>query len=162
MNTSPKIALATAKLLINGQFVESETQQWQDIVNPATQDVVGRVPMATAQEVDAAIAAAQAAFATWRETSIQSRMRIMLKLQDLIRAKMKEIAQVLTAEQGKTLADAEGDIQRGLEVVEHACSVGTLQMGEYAEGVARGVDTYTLQQPLGVCVQGLPHLTSLP
>ena len=151
MNTSPKIVLATAKLLINGQFVESETQQWQDIVNPATQDVVGRVPMATAQEVDAAIAAAQAAFVTWRETSIQSRMRIMLKLQDLIRANMKEIAQVLTAEQGKTLADAEGDIQRGLEVVEHACSVGTLQMGEYAEGVARGVDTYTLQQPLGVC-----------
>ncbi|WP_249935665.1 aldehyde dehydrogenase family protein, partial [Klebsiella pneumoniae] len=75
----------------------------------------------------------------------------MLKLQDLIRANMKEIAQVLTAEQGKTLADAEGDIQRGLEVVEHACSVGTLQMGEYVEGVARGVDTYTLQQPLGVC-----------
>lgn len=78
-------------------------------------------------------------------------MRIMLKLQDLIRANTKEIAQVLTAEQGKTLADAEGDIQRGLEVVEHACSVGTLQMGEYVEGVARGVDTYTLQQPLGVC-----------
>lgn len=78
-------------------------------------------------------------------------MRIMLKLQDLIRANMKDIAQVLTAEQGKTLADAEGDIQRGLEVVEHACSVGTLQMGEYVEGVARGVDTYTLQQPLGVC-----------
>ncbi len=151
MNTMSNIQSTTAKLLINGKFIESETQQWQDIINPATQDVIGRVPFATAQEVDAAIAAAQAAFATWRETPIQARMRIMLKLQDLIRAKMKDIARVLTAEQGKTLADAEGDIQRGLEVVEHACSVGTLQMGEYAEGVARGVDTYTLQQPLGVC-----------
>ncbi|MFH7767579.1 CoA-acylating methylmalonate-semialdehyde dehydrogenase [Acinetobacter sp. BSP-28] len=141
----------TAKLLINGEFVESKTSHWQDIVNPATQEVLGQVPFATPEEVNAAIAAAQNAFASWRQTPIQARMRIMLKLQDLIRSNLKSIAQVLTAEQGKTLADAEGDIQRGLEVVEHACSVGTLQMGEYIEGVARGVDTYTLQQPLGVC-----------
>lgn len=151
MNTMSNIQSTTAKLLINGQFVESKTQDWQDIVNPATQEVMGRVPMATLDEVDTAIAAAQEAFKTWRLTPIQARMRIMLKLQDLIRDNMKEIAKVLTAEQGKTLADAEGDIQRGLEVVEHACSIGTLQMGEYIEGVARGVDTYTLQQPLGVC-----------
>ena len=141
----------TAKLLINGEFVESKTSHWQNIVNPATQEVLGQVPFATTEEVNAAIAAAQNAFASWRQTPIQARMRIMLKLQDLIRTNLKSIAQVLTAEQGKTLADAEGDIQRGLEVVEHACSVGSLQMGEYIEGVARGVDTYTLQQPLGVC-----------
>ena len=143
--------LTTAKLLINGEFVESQTSNWQDIVNPATQEVIGQVPFATREEVNAAIAAAQNAFTSWRQTPIQTRMRIMLKLQDLIRSNAKSIAQVLTAEQGKTLADAEGDIQRGLEVVEHACSIGTLQMGEYIEGVARGVDTYTLQQPLGVC-----------
>ena len=141
----------TAKLLINGEFVESKTSHWQDIINPATQEVLGQVPFATAEEVNAAIAAAQNAFASWRQTPIQARMRIMLKLQDLIRTNLKSIAQVLTAAQGKTLADAEGDIQRGLEVVEHACSIGSLQMGEYVEGVARGVDTYTLQQPLGVC-----------
>lgn len=141
----------TAKLLINGEFVESKTSHWQDIINPATQEVLGQVPFATVEEVNAAIAAAQNAFASWRHTPIQARMRIMLKLQDLIRTNLKSIAQVLTAEQGKTLADAEGDIQRGLEVVEHACSIGSLQMGEYVEGVARGVDTYTLQQPLGVC-----------
>ena len=141
----------TAKLLINGEFVESKTSHWQDIVNPATQEVLGQVPFATPEEVNAAIAAAQNALTSWRQTPIQARMRIMLKLQDLIRSNLKSIAQVLTAEQGKTLADAEGDIQRGLEVVEHACSIGTLQMGEYIEGVARGVDTYTLQQPLGVC-----------
>ena len=141
----------TAKLLINGEFVESKSTHWQDIVNPATQEVLGQVPFATLEEVNAAIAAAKNALASWRQTPIQARMRIMLKLQDLIRSNLKSIAQVLTAEQGKTLADAEGDIQRGLEVVEHACSIGTLQMGEYVEGVARGVDTYTLQQPLGVC-----------
>ncbi|WP_285646240.1 aldehyde dehydrogenase family protein, partial [Burkholderia plantarii] len=78
-------------------------------------------------------------------------MRIMLKYQELIRANQTRIAAVLTAEQGKTLPDAEGDIFRGLEVVEHACSIGTLQLGEFAENVAGSVDTYTLRQPLGVC-----------
>ncbi|WP_407641889.1 CoA-acylating methylmalonate-semialdehyde dehydrogenase [Acinetobacter pullicarnis] len=143
--------LTSVKLLINGEFVDSKTTEWQDIVNPATQEVLGKVPFATTEEINAAIASAQNAFASWSQTPIQARMRIMLKLQELIRIHAKEIAKVLTAEQGKTLADAEGDIQRGLEVVEHACSIGTLQMGEYVEGVARGVDSYTLQQPLGVC-----------
>ncbi|HCS42661.1 MAG TPA: malonate-semialdehyde dehydrogenase, partial [Pseudomonas sp.] len=80
-----------------------------------------------------------------------ARMRIMLKLQALIREHSKRIAVVLSNEQGKTIADAEGDIFRGLEVVEHACSIGSLQMGEFAENVAGGVDTYTLRQPIGVC-----------
>lgn len=151
MNAIQKIELKKAQLLMNGEFIESKTTHWQEIINPATQDVIGHVPFATVDEVNAAIASAQTAFESWHQTPIQARMRIMLKLQDLIRANAKEIAKVLTAEQGKTLADAEGDIQRGLEVVEHACSIGTLQMGEYIEGVARGVDTYTLQQPLGVC-----------
>ena len=140
-----------AKLLIDGQWVESRTSEWRDIVNPATQAVLARVPFATAEEVDAAVAAAQRAFLTWRHTPIGARMRIMLKLQALIREHSKRIAQVLSAEQGKTLADAEGDIFRGLEVVEHAASIGTLQMGEFAENVAGGVDTYTLRQPIGVC-----------
>ncbi|OJB11976.1 methylmalonate-semialdehyde dehydrogenase (acylating) [Burkholderia ubonensis] len=145
------VALPTAKLLIDGQFVESRTREWGDIVNPATQETIGRVPYATVDEVDAAIASAQRAFQTWKTTPIGARMRIMLKFQDLVRANQQRIAKTLTAEQGKTLPDAEGDIFRGLEVVEHACSIGTLQLGEFAENVAGGVDTYTLRQPLGVC-----------
>ncbi|MEI5997510.1 CoA-acylating methylmalonate-semialdehyde dehydrogenase [Paraburkholderia bengalensis] len=141
----------TVKLLINGEFVESAATEWRDIVNPATQDVLARVPFATKQEVDAAIRAAHAAFATWKNTPIGARMRIMLKYQALIREHMPRIAKTLTAEQGKTLPDAEGDIFRGLEVVEHACSIGTLQQGEFAENVAGSVDTYTLRQPIGVC-----------
>jgi malonate-semialdehyde dehydrogenase (acetylating)/methylmalonate-semialdehyde dehydrogenase len=144
-------AVQSAHLLINGQWLESTSSEWRDIVNPATQQVLARVPFATAAEVDAAVAAAQAAFQTWRQTPLGARMRIMLKLQALIREHSSRIAQTLSAEQGKTLADAEGDIFRGLEVVEHACSIGTLQMGEFAENVASGVDTYTLRQPLGVC-----------
>ncbi len=148
---TPTTHVQQAKLLIDGQWVESTTQEWRDVVNPATQQVLARVPFATAAEVDAAIAAAQRAFKTWRDTPIGARMRIMLKLQALIREHSKRIAATLSAEQGKTLADAEGDIFRGLEVVEHAASIGTLQMGEFAENVAGGVDTYTLRQPIGVC-----------
>lgn len=144
-------ALHTVKLLIDGEWVQSQSTEWHDIVNPATQQVLAKVPFATASEVDAAIAAAQRAFQTWKLTPIGARMRIMLKLQALIREHSKRIAAVLSAEQGKTIADAEGDIFRGLEVVEHACSIGTLQMGEFAENVAGGVDTYTLRQPIGVC-----------
>ncbi|WP_323168095.1 CoA-acylating methylmalonate-semialdehyde dehydrogenase [Pseudomonas atacamensis] len=143
--------LQKVKLLIDGEWVESQTTEWHDIVNPATQQVLAKVPFATAAEVDAAVSAAQRAFQTWRLTPIGARMRIMLKLQALIREHSKRIAVVLSAEQGKTIADAEGDIFRGLEVVEHACSIGTLQMGEFAENVAGGVDTYTLRQPIGVC-----------
>ncbi|WP_374336413.1 CoA-acylating methylmalonate-semialdehyde dehydrogenase [Leeia sp.] len=138
-------------LLINGEWVQSQTTQWRDVVNPATQQVLAQVPMATVEEVDAAIAAARQAFASWKRTPIGTRARIFLRLQQLIREHMKTLAAVLTAEQGKTLADAEGDIFRGLEVVEHAANIGTLQMGEFAENVAGGVDTYTLMQPLGVC-----------
>ena len=143
--------IPTVKLLINGEFVESKTDQWRDVVNPATQEVLARVPFATQDEINAAVANAKEAFKTWRKTPIGARARIFLKYQQLIRENMKELAAILTAEQGKTLADAEGDVFRGLEVVEHASAVGNLQLGELANNVAGGVDTYTLLQPLGVC-----------
>ncbi len=151
MNVSVTPGIQTVKLLINGEWVESQASEWRDIVNPATQQVLAKVPFATQTEVDAAVAAAQKAFVSWRNTAVGARMRIMLKFQALIREHSKRIAQTLSAEQGKTLADAEGDIFRGLEVVEHACSIGSLQMGEFVENVAGGVDTYTLRQPIGVC-----------
>jgi malonate-semialdehyde dehydrogenase (acetylating)/methylmalonate-semialdehyde dehydrogenase len=145
------IHVATVKLLIDGEFVESATTQWRDVVNPATQVVLARVPFATPAEVEAAVDAARRAFVTWRKTPIGARARIFLKYQQLIREHMAELAATLTAEQGKTLPDAEGDVFRGLEVVEHAAAIGNLQLGELANNVAGGVDTYTLLQPLGVC-----------
>jgi malonate-semialdehyde dehydrogenase (acetylating)/methylmalonate-semialdehyde dehydrogenase len=154
MAANPQAVATTAptvKLLINGQFVESKASAWRDVVNPATQQVLARVPMCGADEVDLAVKSAAAAFLTWRNVPIGPRARIMLKLQELIRRDMKKLAASITAEQGKTLPDAEGDVFRGLEVVEHACSVGTLSLGEFAESVAGGVDTYYIRQPLGVC-----------
>ena len=141
----------TVRLLINGEWVDSRSAERRPVINPATQDVLALVPFATADEVDAAVAAAKQAFKTWKHTPLAARMRVMLRFQALLREHLPRIAAVLTDEQGKTLADAEGDIIRGLEVVEHACSVGTLHMGEFAENVAGGVDTYTLRQPIGVC-----------
>ncbi|WP_109126676.1 CoA-acylating methylmalonate-semialdehyde dehydrogenase [Dyella sp. C11] len=143
--------VATVKLLIDGEFVASKTNEWRDVVNPATQAVLARVPFATTNEVNAAVAAAKEAFKSWRKTPIGTRARIFLKYQQLIREHMGELAALLTAEQGKTLPDAEGDVFRGLEVVEHAAAIGNLQLGELANNVATGVDTYTLLQPLGVC-----------
>ncbi|MDC7699917.1 CoA-acylating methylmalonate-semialdehyde dehydrogenase [Vogesella indigofera] len=143
--------LPTVKLLINGEFIESTTSEWRDVINPATQQVLARVPMATTAEVAAAVAAGKTAFKSWKKTPIGTRARIFLKLQQLIREHMKELAAILTAEQGKTLADAEGDVFRGLEVVEHAANIGSLQLGDYAENVAGGVDTYSVMQPLGIC-----------
>lgn len=143
--------IPSIKLLINGQWIESKTTEWRDVINPATQQVLARVPFATAEEIEAAVQSAHAAFASWRKTPIGTRARIFLKYQQLIRDNMAELAATLTAEQGKTLADAEGDVFRGLEVVEHAAAIGNLQLGELANNVAAGVDTYTLLQPLGVC-----------
>jgi malonate-semialdehyde dehydrogenase (acetylating) / methylmalonate-semialdehyde dehydrogenase len=154
MNTKPA-ALAdqapTVKMLLDGKLIESRTSEWHNVVNPATQQVLAQVPFATDAEINAAIASAKEAYKTWKNTPIAARARIMLKLQALIREHTSRIAQTLSAEQGKTLADAEGDVFRGLEVVEHACSIGTLQLGEFAENVAGGVDTYTFRQPIGVC-----------
>ena len=150
-STTQAVKAPTVKLLIGGKFVESKTTQWRDVVNPATQEVLARVPFATPEEINAAVASAKEAFKTWKKTPIGARSRIFLKLQQLIRENMGELAALLTAEQGKTLPDAEGDVFRGLEVVEHAAGIGNLQLGELANNVANGVDTYTVLQPLGVC-----------
>jgi malonate-semialdehyde dehydrogenase (acetylating) / methylmalonate-semialdehyde dehydrogenase len=154
MTTKPALATQeapTVKMLLDGKFVESQTAEWHDVVNPATQEVLAQVPFSTDAEIEAAIASAKTAFKTWKNTPIAARARIMLKLQALVRENMSRIAKTLSAEQGKTLADAEGDVFRGLEVVEHACSIGTLQLGEFAENVAGGVDTYSIRHPIGVC-----------
>ena len=153
MNKLDSVAtdVATVKLLIDGAFVESRSIEWRDVVNPATQAVLARVPFATADEVNAAVAAAAQAFKSWRKTPIGVRARIFLKYQQLIREHMGDLAALLSAEQGKTLPDAEGDVFRGLEVVEHAAAIGNLQLGELANNVAGGVDTFTLLQPIGVC-----------
>jgi len=138
-------------LLINGKFVDSKTDRWIDLHNPATNEVIHKVPEATQEEMRSAVEAAQNAFTTWRETPITARIRIMFNLQQLIVKNLDEVAKIIVKEQGKTLPDAKGDVFRGLEVVEHSCSVASLQMGETIENVSKNIDTYSIRQPLGVC-----------
>jgi malonate-semialdehyde dehydrogenase (acetylating)/methylmalonate-semialdehyde dehydrogenase len=102
-------------------------------------------------QMEAAAAAASQAFLTWRDVPVQQRARIFARYAALIRDNTETIAALITKEQGKTLADARGDVFRGLEVVEHSCSVPSLIMGETIGNVSAGIDTYSYKQPLGVC-----------
>eukprot|EP00127_Corallochytrium_limacisporum_P006048 Clim_evm16s217 gene=Clim_evmTU16s217 len=138
-------------LFINGEFVQSSTNDWLDVHNPATNEVVAQTPLATKQEMEAAVDAAKAAFPAWRDTSILTRQQVMFKLQALVREQLPEIAKHITREGGKTPPDAQGDVLRGLQVVEHACSITSLQMGETIEQLSKDLDMFSLRQPLGVC-----------
>ena len=151
VTADPSITPPKVKMLINGQFVDSRTSSWAEIPNPATQKVLAKVPFSTSDEIEAAVAAAREAFKTWKVTAIPTRARLFFRFQELIRQNMDRLAASVTAELGKTGPDAQGDVFRGLEVVEHACGIASLQMGGYVENVASGVDTYTILQPLGVC-----------
>jgi len=144
-------ALFKTQNVINGKFVDSAATEWFDVLNPATQEVVTQVPQSTHEELTAASEAAQAAFKTWSTTPITIRQRVMFKYQDMIRSNMDMLAEGISVEQGKAFEDARGDVIRGLEVVETACSMAPQMMGETVENVARNIDTYSYKQPLGVC-----------
>ncbi|KAK6241267.1 hypothetical protein SCA6_006656 [Theobroma cacao] len=137
--------------LIGGRFVDSQSFASIDVINPATQEVVSQVPMTTNEEFRAAVFAAKRAFPSWRNTPITTRQRIMFKFQELIRRDIDKLAMNITNEHGKALKDAYDDVLCGLEVVEHACGLATLQTGEFVSNVPNGVDTYAIREPLGVC-----------
>ena len=140
------------KLFINGELRESQSDVWMENCNPATNEVLGLVPFCTEKEVDVAVQTAHKAYKNWRETPPSQRARVFFKLQALIRDHMDDLALCLCREQGKTLSDAKGDVMRGLEVVEYATGIPSLIMGEMVENVSKQIDTYSVQQPLGVCV----------
>ncbi|XP_059640767.1 methylmalonate-semialdehyde dehydrogenase [acylating], mitochondrial-like isoform X2 [Cornus florida] len=137
--------------LIGGKFVDSQACAIVDVINPATQEVVSQVPLTTYEEFKAAVSAAKQAFPSWRNTSVTTRQRIMFKLQELIHRDIDKLAMNIAIEQGKTMDGAKGDVLRGLEVVEHACGMATLQMGEFVPNAFSGIDTYCIREPLGVC-----------
>ena len=138
-------------LFIDGEFVDSATSDWIELNNPATQDVIAQVPVATDDEMQRAVESAKAAFEEWREVPAVERVRYMLKYQTLLKDNQESVAKVLAEETGKTFADAMGDVWRGIEVVEHACGTTTHMMGETTENVARGIDTHSYVHPIGVC-----------
>lgn len=134
---------------IDNQFVTSKASTWIDLYDPATNNLITRVPQSTDEELHAAVESAQKAFPAWRATSIMHRQQVIFKFVNLIRANWDRLAASITLEQGKTFADAKGDVLRGLQVAETACGITTQIPGEVLE-VAKDMETRSYREPLGV------------
>jgi malonate-semialdehyde dehydrogenase (acetylating)/methylmalonate-semialdehyde dehydrogenase len=136
---------------VGGERVASQTSRYGNIYDPARGIPVSEVPLSTSADVAQAVTAAAAAFGSWSATPALRRARVMFALKSLIDRHLDELAGLVTAEHGKVLEDARGSVTRGMEVVEFAAGIPQLLKGEFSEGVARGVDSFSFRQPLGVC-----------
>ncbi len=134
---------------INGEFSTQKAERQGDIYNPATGQVTGSVDFANAATIDHAVQAATKAFSEWRHSSLTKRVQVLFAFRELVRANKDKIAALITAEHGKVLSDAAGEVTRGLEVVEFACGIPHLLKGGFSEEVSTGVDVYSIRQPLG-------------
>jgi len=143
--------VATVDLWVAGRRQRATTTRFGDVTNPATGVVTRKVPFCNPADIDNAVKAAAAAAPGWGDTPPLRRARVMQKFLQLLQANQKELAGLVTEEHGKTLPDAMGSVQRGIEVVEFACGVPHLLKGEHSENVGSGVDCHTVRQPVGVC-----------
>jgi malonate-semialdehyde dehydrogenase (acetylating) / methylmalonate-semialdehyde dehydrogenase len=135
---------------IGGKSVKATSGREGDVFNPNTGEIQARVSFATTEDVDAAVQAAAKALPGWSSTNPQRRARVMFEFKRLVEANMQQLAELLSSEHGKVVADSKGDIQRGLEVIEFACGIPHALKGEYTEGAGPGIDVYSMRQPLGV------------
>ena len=138
--------------LIDGEFITGSSSDSLHITNPATQELLGTLPLATQEEMDQAIASAKDAFLTWRNVPVPERARLMMRYCTLLKEHHDALAELLAQDTGKVLADAKGDVWRGIEVVEQAANIPSLMMGETVENVAGDIDTCSYIQPLGICL----------
>jgi malonate-semialdehyde dehydrogenase (acetylating)/methylmalonate-semialdehyde dehydrogenase len=135
---------------INGEHVKGTSGRFSDVFNPATGEIIAKVPLASDEEMDAAIKAAEKAQVEWAKVNPQRRARVMMKFGQLINEHMEELAELVAREHGKTIPDARGDVQRGLEVVEVCMGAPAMLKGEYMNDGGPGIDLYAMRQPLGV------------
>ena len=135
---------------IAGARAAGTSTRAQDVFNPATGAVTGRVSLASAADVNTAVAAAQAAFPAWSDTPPIRRARVMFKFLELVNLHKDELAQLITAEHGKVFTDAQGEVARGIDIIEFACGIPQLLKGDFTDQVSTGMDNWTLRQPLGV------------
>lgn len=138
------------KNYINGEWVTSTTTQYEDVINPATGEIICQVPLSTKEDLDHATQAASAAFETWKELAVPRRARILFTFQQLIAANMDELARLITIENGKNTKEALGEVQRGLENVEFAAGAPTLMMGDSLSSIATDVEAVNYRYPIGV------------
>jgi malonate-semialdehyde dehydrogenase (acetylating)/methylmalonate-semialdehyde dehydrogenase len=135
---------------IGGKSVEGASGRFGAVTDPATGEQTSRVAFASTDEVDQAVSSAKEAFSSWRATSLAARSRVLFAYRELVERQKSEIAELLTAEHGKVLGDATGEVNRGLEVLEFACGIPHLLKGGYSEAASTGIDVYSIRQPLGV------------
>jgi malonate-semialdehyde dehydrogenase (acetylating)/methylmalonate-semialdehyde dehydrogenase len=141
---------------VGGQWVPSTATERLDVINPLDASVLARVPMSSAADLDAAVAAARAALPEWRAVSVIERARRLFRLRELLDARREDLARSVTTELGKTIGDARAEVARMIEMVECACAIPTTMQGRVLEDVARGVDCETVRQPVGVCAAIAP------
>ena len=135
---------------VDGRALAGNSGRFGDVYDPNIGEVQARVALATAEEMDVAVQAAAKAQIGWGATNPQRRARVMFEFKRLVEAHMTELAEFLSSEHGKVVADSKGDVQRGLEVIEFACGIPHVLKGEYTEGAGPGIDVYSMRQPLGV------------
>jgi len=135
---------------IDGSLAAGASSRVGPVFNPATGEQTGQVALANTDDVDTAVRSAKEAFESWRYSSLTTRQNIMFAFREIMSDRRQEMAETLTSEHGKTVDDALGEVQRGIEVVEFACNIAHQLKGDYSEQVSAGVDTYTIRQPLGV------------
>ena len=135
---------------VNGRLVAGASVRQQDVFNPATGAVTARVALANAADVNAAVVAAKAAFPAWSDTPPIRRARVMFKFLELLNQNKDQLAHLITAEHGKVFTDAQGEVARGIDIVEFACGIPQLLKGDFTDQVSTGIDNWTLRQPLGV------------
>ena len=138
-------------MLIGGHWVASRSSRSGAVFNPSNGSIIARVPFCTTEEVDRAVRAAAAALPAWAETPVVERARVMFRFRELLATHAEELAHLVTREHGKTLAESRASIQRGVEMVEFACGVPSLIMGQSLANIARQVDCETIRHPVGVC-----------
>ena len=141
---------------IDGQWVESNAREWSEIINPATGESLGKVPISDAGEVAKAIDAAAAAYPAWRRTPPEDRIQPLFKLKNLLEEHVDDISRLITQENGKTFTEAKAEMRRAIENVEVACGIPTMMQGYNLEDVARGIDEMMIRQPLGVTAAIVP------
>src|SRR5438128_2027256 len=135
---------------IGGRWIKASTTDFFDVHNPAVGSVIGRTPLSTAADVDAAVRAATQAFPAWRDTPVNARAQVLYKFKALCEQHFEELARTVTTEHGKTLDEARGSVRRGIECVEVACGAPSLMQGAGLEDISAGIDCHVVRQPIGV------------
>jgi malonate-semialdehyde dehydrogenase (acetylating)/methylmalonate-semialdehyde dehydrogenase len=147
---TPTVQTPTVQHWIGGRATAAGSTRSAPVFDPATGQQQAEVLLATRDDVDTAVAAAKDAFATWSQSSLSVRTKVLFAFRELVNARVDDLAEVISAEHGKVLADARGEVQRGLEVVEFACGIPQLLKGDYSDQVSNGIDVFSFREPLGV------------